>query len=434
MKKLFLLIASALVLVPATALAQDVTRTEDKNTVTLVEETQTPDGKIVTTTVYQKNSVFTNGFWHNWTLSLGLGAQLYYGESDWKVANWTEMITFPAVDLYLTKWASPSFGVGLGATYGRFKGLYQTRTIKNSNAFAPIGNFQQDPVVYYDKADAIYDSQRLAVQAGHYANVYALAHADLGNIFCGYNPNCFFDIDAYAGGGVILGFDPRGIVPSATFNCGLANTFRLAERLRLLINIRGALVGDEFDGESFVTEPTNKHWTANHKLDGIFGITGGLVCNLGKEHSKWNLASRVSAYQKDVQTIEKLIEKEVPVEKEVIIKDVPEVWWHINFIVDRWDLLTRELVNLQAVSDLIKSTPHTKYLLCGYADKQTATPEHNLMLSKNRVQAVYDALVNQFGVNPDQLVTDYKGGVDYMFYNEKELSRCCMITSIKDGE
>ena len=120
------------------------------------------------------------------------------------------------------------------------------------------------------------------------------------------------------------------------------------------------------------------------------------------------------------------------VEKEVIIKDVPEVWWHINFIVDRWDLLTRELVNLQAVSDLIKSTPHTKYLLCGYADKQTATPEHNMMLSKNRVEAVYNALVNQFGVNPDQLVTDFKGGVDYMFYNEKELSRCCMITSIKE--
>ncbi|MBQ6044930.1 MAG: OmpA family protein, partial [Bacteroidales bacterium] len=236
------------------------------------------------------------------------------------------------------------------------------------------------------------------------------------------------------GGGVILGFDKRALIPSASFNCGLNNTFRLAERLRLVISVRGALVGDEFDGESFINEPSEKHWLANHKLDGIFGVTGGLVCNLGKEASKWNLASRVSSYQKDVQTIEKIIEKEIPVEKEVIIKDVPEVWWHINFIVDRWDLLTRELVNLQAVSDLIKSTPHTKYLLCGYADKQTATPEHNMMLSKNRVEAVYNALVNQFGVNPDQLVTDYKGGVDYMFYNEKELSRCCMITSIKDGE
>ena len=79
----------------------------------------------------------------------------------------------------------------------------------------------------------------------------------------------------------------------------------------------------------------------------------------------------------------------------------------------------------------MKSTPNTRYLLCGYADKQTATPEHNLMLSKNRVEAVYNALVNQFGVNPDQLVTDYKGGVDYMYFNDEQLSRSVIISEVK---
>ena len=432
MKKLFLLIASALVLVPATSFAQEITRTEDENTVTFVEETQTPEGKVVTTTVYQKNSVFTNGFWHNWTLGVGLGTQLYYGDNDWKVAKKSEMLVFPAVDLYLTKWASPSFGVGLGANWAPFKGLYQSNPIAQNKPRNVNPNFRPDDITRYNDADSQYDSQQLAYQDGSYLNVFALAHADLGNIFFGYKPDRFFDIDAYAGGGVIYGFSPSGNIPGATFNAGLNNMFRLADRLHLLISVRGALVSDDFDGESYMDEPTKNHWLANHKLDGIFGVTGGLTWKIGKDYSKWNLASRVSTLQKDVQTIEKLVEKEIPVEKEVIIKDVPEVWWHINFIVDRWDLLTRELVNLQAVSDLIKSTPHTKYLLCGYADKQTATPEYNMMLSKNRVEAVYDALVNQFGVNPDQLVTDYKGGVDYMFYNEKELSRCCMITSIKE--
>jgi hypothetical protein len=54
------------------------------------------------------------------------------------------------------------------------------------------------------------------------------------------------------------------------------------------------------------------------------------------------------------------------------------------------------------------------------------------MLSENRANAVYDALVKEFGVDPNQLIKDYKGGVDYMFYNMKELSRCTMITSIKE--
>ncbi len=444
MKKLFLLIASALVLVPATVFAQEITRTEDKNTVTYVEETDTPEGKVVTTTVYQKNSVFTNGFWSNWTLGIDLGPHMYYGDNDWKVAKWTEMFTFPALDIYLTKWASPSFGVGLGMTAGRFKGLYQTTPDKGHAVFNPLGNFQHDPVLYYNDANPKYDLQKLAVQRGAYINAYALAHADLGNIFFGYDPDRFFDIDAFAGGGVIYGFSKPSNVPSATFNCGLNNMFRISERLRLMINLRGGLVGDDFDGECYLDEDHASGWFANHKLDGIFGITGGLMVNLGKDGGKWNLASRSSTiHYNDAIKAEKdalakaLAEaqgtpKEVYVEK--IIKDIPKVWWHINFIVDRWDLLTRELVNLQAISDLIKSTPHTKYLLCGYADKQTATPAHNMMLSENRVKAVYNALVNQFGVNPDQLVTDYKGGVDYMFYNEKELSRCCMITSIVEEE
>ena len=74
MKKLFVLIAAAAFIAPASLFAQDVkvTRSEDENTITVVEETPTATGKVVTTTVMEKNFVFTNGFWHNWQLGLGL--------------------------------------------------------------------------------------------------------------------------------------------------------------------------------------------------------------------------------------------------------------------------------------------------------------------------------------------------------------------------
>ena len=437
MKKLFLVIAAVAFIAPASVFAQDVkvTRTEDENTITVVEETPTELGKVVTTTVLEKNSVFTNGFWHNWQLSAGIGTQMYYGDNDWKVAKKIpEMFVFPTVDLYLTKWASPSFGVGLGVNWAPFKGLYQTTP--GSGAFKQtysVANFRADKVAYYTKADSQYDSEKLAVQdGGSYLNVFALAHADLMNIFGGFKPDRFFDIDAYAGGGVVFGFAESGNVHDATFNAGLMNTFRLTEQLRLLLNIRGVLVGDAFDGETYISEPTKNHWLQNHKFDGIFGATLGLTYNIGKEYSKWRLAERASVYQYDKETIEKIIKETEYIEKPVPQPEVPEVWFHINFIIDRWDLSKKELVNINAVADLIKSTPNTKYLVCGYADKQTATPAHNLMLSENRANAVYDALVNQFGVNPDQLVKDWKGGVDYMFYNMKELSRCAMITSIKE--
>ena len=437
MKKLFVLIAAAAFIAPASVFAQDVkvTRSEDENTITVVEETPTANGKVVTTTVMEKNSVFTNGFWHNWQLSAGIGTQMYYGDNDWKVAKKVpEMWVLPTVDLYLTKWISPSFGVGLGANWAPFKGLYQSKP-GHSNAPREINANFRDPskVTLYGKADHIYDSEGLAIQnAGSYLDVFALAHANLMNLFGGYKPDRFFEIDYYAGGGVIFGFSKSGNAPSASFNTGFINTFRLTEQLRLMLNIRGALVGDDFDGEAYVDEPTKKHWLANHKMDGIFGATLGLTYNIGKEYSKWRLAERTSVYQYDKETIEKIVKQTEYIEKPMPVAEVPEVWFHINFIVDRWDISKKELININAVADLIKSTPNTKYLVCGYADKQTATPAHNLMLSENRAKAVYNTLVNEFGVNPDQLVMDYKGGVDYMFYNIKELSRCTMITSIKE--
>ena len=436
MKKLFVLIAAAAFIAPASLFAQDVkvTRTEDENTITIVEETPTENGKVVTTTVVEKNSVFTNGFWKNWQLSAGLGTQMYYGDNDWKVAKKVpEMFVFPAVDLYLTKWASPSFGVGLGVNWAPFKGLYQSAPGSGEwKKTYSVANFRPNKVEYYTKADSKYDYEKLALQKGSYLNVFALAHANLMNIFGGFKADRFFVIDAYAGGGAIFGFADSGTVADASFNAGLMNTFRLSDQVSLLLNIRGALIGDALDGEVYTDEPTKAHWLANHKFDGMFGATLGLTCNLGKEASKWRLAERTSVYQYDKETIEKIIKEKEYIDKPVPVAEVPEVWFHINFIVDRWDISKKELININAVADLIKSTPNTKYLVCGYADKQTATPAHNLMLSENRANAVYNALVNEFGVNPDQLVKDYKGGVDYMFYNMKELSRCVMITSIKE--
>ena len=435
MKKLFVLIAAAAFIAPASVFAQDVkvTRSEDENTITVVEETPTANGKVVTTTVMEKNSVFTNGFWHNWQLSAGIGTQMYYGDNDWKVAKKVpEMWVFPAIDFYLTKWASPSFGVGLGVNWAPFKGLYQSNPMWQNGARNITANFIPNKKELYTKADAKYASEQLAYQKGSYLDIFALAHADLFNIFGGYKPNRVFDIDAYAGGGVVFGFCESGNVYDVSYNFGLMNTLRLTEQLRLLINIRGALIGDAFDGECYPLEPSQKHWILNHKFDGMFGASLGLTYNIGKEYSKWRLAERTSVYQYDKETIEKIVKETEYIEKPMPVAEVPEVWFHINFIVDRWDISKKELININAVADLIKSTPNTKYLVCGYADKQTATPAHNLMLSENRAKAVYNTLVNEFGVNPDQLVMDYKGGVDYMFYNMKELSRCTMITSIKE--
>ena len=432
-----------LVMVPAVLLAQEQAQTQTKRTettnrrdktVTVVEETLLPDGaKIVTTTVIEKQSVFTNGFWYNWNLNVAAGPHFYYGDNDWKVKKKIEMVTFPAIDVFLTKWVSPSFGIGFGLTTGRFKGLYQSRD-KTYGENSLGANFKTS--VLYTGADPKYDYMKLAYQKGWFTDIYGVFHVDWGSVFGGYDPDRFYTLDTYIGGGLIMGIDHSNrnkLIPSATANLGFINKFRLTDNLHLLLNVRGALVADDFDGELYVKEPDQAHWDINSRMDGNFGITVGLSFTIGKERNRWRTASRSSQVYhpsdyKGVVPVPVVVSKT----DTVVVSNVPEVWFHINFIIDRWDLLSREMVNLNAVADLIKSTPDVRYLICGYADKQTATPEHNMMLSENRSKAVYDALVNTFGVNPEQLVRDYKGGVDYMYYNEKELSRCVMITAIHE--
>ena len=443
MKKHVIFFLLLMMMAPVAVSAQEQTqKTETKNrkdkTVTIVEETPLPDGgKIVTTTIIHPNEVFVNGFLYNWELTVDGGAQMYFGENDSKSGNQFERVA-PRIDLMLTKWASPSFGLGLGVSGGRFKGLYQSIVQKSGMV---EGNYQTD--VMYHNADPKWDYMKLANQRGTYMDVYALFHVDAFNMFGGYKADRPFTVDMYAGGGVLIGFDKRHTVFAPGFNLGFAPRVRLNHNLSLAMNVQGALISDDFDGELYINEPDQKHWDANHKMDGNLGVTVGLVWDIGKEKSRWRTASRVSQRQYAEKVIVKKEIAEQPVVAPVVVVDkeidtllvtkvqVPETWFHINFVVDRWDIRNREMINLQSAAELIKNSPGVQFLVCGYADKQTATPEHNQMLSEKRSEAVYNTLVNEFGVDPAQLVVDAKGGVDYMFYNEKELSRCVLITAIQ---
>jgi len=65
-------------------------------------------------------------------------------------------------------------------------------------------------------------------------------------------------------------------------------------------------------------------------------------------------------------------------------------------------LSDKDLINLGEYAEVIKKSGLT-YKISGYADKQTGNKKINKKLSEDRVNRVYDALVNKFGVNPSQL-------------------------------
>ena len=88
-------------------------------------------------------------------------------------------------------------------------------------------------------------------------------------------------------------------------------------------------------------------------------------------------------------------------------------------------------MNLEAYANLIKKYPENKFIITGYADKQTGSAEFNERLSKLESEAVYNTLVDKYGVNKDQLTMEYKGGVDTMFRENPRLSRAAIIRMAK---
>lgn len=417
MKKLYVSLAMVLSFIPFMLFAQD-----DK-TVTIVEESGSDSLKIVTTTVIEKEYVFTNGFWHNWDFTLGIGPHVYLGDNDSKAKTFVERIAFPAIDCYLTKWASPSIGISAGGTVGQFKGLYQSNLNYGNNWL--YGANYQTGILYHD-ADPKWDYLKLAKQEAWYFELFALAHLDLCSAIWGYNPERIYTADAYAGGGVMFGLDKGGMIHSGAFNAGILNKFKITNYIRFILGVRGMLIADDFDGEMYIEEPSMEHREVNINMDGSIGITAGISVVLSQQKSVWRPASR---------TTEVINRERERVELDTVtlmVKETPQVWFHINFEVDRWELSYKEMVNLHSVAFTMESTPDTRYLICGYADIQTAASEHNLLLSEKRANAVYDFLTEVCGVDPAMLVIDYRGGVDYMFYEDNELSRCVMITSIKE--
>lgn len=403
-------------------------------------EQETEDGKVVTTTTTDRFKVETNHFFDNCFVSFGVGTQFYMGDNE-KHMHFKDLLT-PAIDLTVGKWFSPGLGLALSYSGYKFKGLYNNRYDGQ--------NFKTDIEYTNPKSNYIGAKSNLHEQKAHFYNIHIDALMDLKNIFYGYKEDRFYHIIPYIGVGWMQSYHHEGAKAGAiTLNAGIINRFRLSDALDLNIAIRGALVDDCFDGEISgepyrgIASEKPEHYTEatqNYGLDGYGGITIGLTYKF--KTRGWNKARTI----KETHTTEKEItrlKEELNVLRNqnetaknntttvYVKKEVVTFPYLVNFTIDKAEVVNREKVNLKTIAEMIKSTPKQKYLICGYADKATGSKERNRWLAEHRAQNVYDVLTEEFGVSPEQLVTDSKGGIDNLYYDDPQVSRSVVISEIK---
>jgi len=447
MKKSIFLAALASIICIASYGQTIVEKTESASTVMTDNQLETEQTTITTTKHYRE--VRTNPFCKNWEVAVGAGAQLFFGDND-RFGNQWEAIA-PAIDLEFIKWGSPSVGFLIGITGLQMKGYNHTDKAGNE-----VGYYlTHEEISDYTGTVPPYFRQR-----GYFFNPYLGLRVNLCNAIAGYKENRLYNAEVMIGGGFALGFDKDFNHWGATFQAGIINRFRITKMVDLMINIRGNLISDDFDGECALVENTLTNKQLNRGLDGIGGATFGAIIKFPydtkkKPQPKWWLPAIdeqvVTEYQKTISDLEEDVKvakaeaAEAKAERDKIIANPPApvviekntdapFWFHINFIIDRYDLLKRERINLHSVADLIKAHPNSKYYVIGYCDVQTATAPYNWVLSENRSNAVANYLVDHCGVNRDQLILDHKGGVDFMFFDQPEYSRCVMIFAEELGK
>lgn len=397
----------------------------------ITERQEVGDGTLTTVRTVHTDRVELADFSTNWFVGVAAGPQIFLGENDWKMKI-ADMFT-PTFEIQFGKWFSPQIGFDISVGLDRIKGVYDMRVKEADGTYKQY--FRTND--YYGKktgrmTDAFY--QNLYNQRGKAANLNFRLYFDLMNIVAGYDENRIFSVMPYVGGGWEQGLGDDKGAGGVAFHAGVNNRFRLTDRLDINVMLRSSFIADSFDGEV----------TRDKSNDGKWGITIGAAYRLGKKGWKEATSEKVEYYydkkvreleqQAVVQQVEKKeLVQEVETLKEQIVemKAIEVLPYVVHFNLNESTVLEREKVNLAELANAIKSVPERKFSVTGYADKYTGSAKYNEELSEKRAKAVVKVLTEELGVDPSQLFMGFKGGVENMFYDKKELSRCVVIDAIK---
>ena len=391
MKKVIVL--SALLLVTGMSVyAQEDFSKSIKTTTTIVENAD-------------KYKVETNRFWSNWFVTAGGGALIFFGDHNMQMKFGDRLS--PALDIGFGKWFTPGIGV-------RF--MYSGLTIKGATQ-----NGSHSTGKVYDA------SQWLDEQKFDFMNIHGDVLFNASNLLCGYNEKRFWSVTPYVGLGWILTWEtPR----ARNFNAsiGLINSFRLSSAFDLNLDVRGTATKDEFDGER-----------GGRKEEGLLSVTVGVTYKFPRR--TWGRSTvktitfsdeelRLMREQLNNRLKNELVETSNKVTERVVETNILSAPYLVTFQISRYALSNEARVNIGFQAKIMKENKNAVYTIIGYADKGTGTKEFNQFLSKSRAEAVYNCLVNEFGVPASQLKITYEGGVDNMFYDDPRVSRA-VITVIK---
>ena len=267
---------------------------------------------------------------------------------------------------------------------------------------------------------------------------------NLSNLICGYNPTRLFNLSAFVGGGANIAFRNGEVNRVASHmrtmpgydgllleylwsgtkvrpfgRAGLEAAFRLNDVVSLTVEGNANILSDKYNSK----KAGNPDW--------YFNALAGLRFNLTKPHRKLvpEILQRNGRYGADgYDKTDTVYVTRTEVRHDTVYVEQPEqLRRDVFFLINKWEIRQSEQQKVKDVADYLKRYPASKVKLCGYADVQTGNNEINDRLGKNRVNAVKDALVQQYGIPESRIITDSKGSREQPFpVNEDNRVTICI--------
>lgn len=362
----------------------------------------------------EKYSVLTNRFGANWYITGNIGGQITFADDEGE-GKFGKRIA-PALHIGIGKWFTPGMGIRL-----MYSGL-------SSKGFGQAGD---------SYISGKPDANGFYKQKFNYMNIHADAMFNLSNLFCGYNEKRVYNAIPYVGLGMVrrLEKDNNGQKNlHLGVNTGLVNRFCVAKAWDVNLEIGALIMRDEFDSKR-----------AGKKTDAVLSISAGVTYNFAPRGFSKAIVRTTGISQAEMDAIRndlneqlaknKALEKELAQEKSrnavvkedpkqvVVAETTPRL---IFFSINKATIAPREKVNVRYMAEQMKANPDRKFTITGYADNSTGSAEFNQKLTQKRAEAVYNMLVDEFGVNPSQLTVEAKGGVDNM-YESASLNRVVIV-------
>lgn len=253
---------------------------------------------------------------------------------------------------------------------------------------------------------------------------------DMFNSFGGVNSRRVFSIVPFAGFGGAFMWDysngastilrDNGKVKRNSWalplSAGIQFRFRLCKYADFFLEGRAQFAGDNWNNEAEAA-PVDINLSA---LGGFTFYIGGAdfksynpceytdyIANLNNQVNdlRGALASTTAAL---AAAEAQLPCPEVVAVQPVVVENAP-LLTTVRFTINSAKISSEEMVNVYNMAQYLKANPDQTITIVGYADKDTGTSSYNMALSKRRAEAVRDALVNKYGINPDRLSINAEG-------------------------